>query len=56
MHAFGGVDALEELHDVDVVEQGEPERLMASPEHHYTRTLMDSMPQIGVRWPELETI
>jgi peptide/nickel transport system ATP-binding protein len=40
----------------NVVEQGEPERLMASPEHHYTRTLMDSMPQIGVRWPELETI
>ena len=36
-----------------IVERGEPGQLMAAPEHKYTRTLMESMPQIGVRWPEL---
>ena len=36
-----------------IVEHGEPGQLMAEPEHQYTRTLMESMPQIGTRWPEL---
>jgi len=38
-----------------IVERGEPERLMAAPEHTYTQSLMDAMPQIGTRWPELES-
>lgn len=39
-----------------IVERGEPQQLMAQPEHAFTRTLMDAMPQIGVRWPELDTL
>lgn len=38
-----------------IVERGAPERLMAAPEHTYTQSLMDAMPQIGIRWPELES-
>ena len=36
-----------------IVERGEPERLMSAPEHSYTQSLMDAMPQISIRWPEL---
>ena len=39
-----------------IVERGEPGQLIDAPKHKYTRMLMDSMPQIGVRWPELENL
>ena len=39
-----------------IVERGEPAQLIDEPNHHYTRMLLDSMPQIGVPWPELENL
>lgn len=39
-----------------IVERGEPGQLIEAPNHQYTRILMDAMPQIGVRWPELDTL
>jgi len=39
-----------------VVESGEPQELLARPRHDYTRLLIDSIPRIGERWPELERL
>ncbi|MBL8702887.1 MAG: ABC transporter ATP-binding protein [Alphaproteobacteria bacterium] len=37
----------------EIVEEGPPAAITANPSHDYTRLLMDSIPRIGARWPEL---
>ena len=37
-----------------IVEQGVPAEIAERPRHDYTRLLMDSIPRIGARWPEIE--
>ena len=39
-----------------IVEQGPPSAIVANPSHDYTRLLMESIPRIGARWPELAEI
>ncbi len=37
-----------------IVETGDPKRVLTAPAHDYTRTLIDAIPTLGHRWPELE--
>lgn len=52
--AYYIADRIVIMNQGNIVEQGEPERLMAAPEQDYTRLLIDSIPRIGARWVELE--
>jgi ABC-type oligopeptide transport system ATPase subunit len=52
--AYYIADEIAIMRSGSVVERGAPARLLAEPAHEFTRTLLESMPQIGTRWPELE--
>lgn len=54
--AYYIADQIVIMNQGQIVERGEPQQLMATQEHAFTRTLMDAMPQIGKRWPELEQL
>jgi ABC-type oligopeptide transport system ATPase subunit len=53
--AYYVADRIVIMNQGNIVEQGEPERLMAAPDHDYTRLLIDSIPRIGARWVEMES-
>ena len=37
-----------------IVETGDPRRVLLTPEHPYTRSLIDAIPSVDHRWPELQ--
>jgi peptide/nickel transport system ATP-binding protein len=53
--AYYVADEIMIMRDGAVVERGDPGRLLTAPQHEFTRTLLDAMPQIGTRWPELQS-
>lgn len=52
--AYYIADQIAIMRNGKVVEGGAPAQLLAAPTHEFTRTLLESMPQIGARWSELE--
>lgn len=52
--AYYIADQIAIMRSGNVVEGGSPAQLLAAPTHEFTRTLLESMPQIGARWIELE--
>lgn len=53
--AYYVADEIMIMRDGTVVERGDPGRMLTAPKHEFTRTLLDAMPQIGLRWPELQS-
>lgn len=39
-----------------IVESGDPRDVLANPAHLYTRELIDAVPRVGERWPELQDL
>lgn len=39
-----------------IVDQGVPQDILANPRESYTRELMEAIPRLGERWPELDRI
>ena len=54
--AYYVADGIAIMNRGQIVERGDPKRVLTAPAHPYTRSLIEAIPTIGNRWAELEGI
>jgi len=51
--AYYLADQIAIMHRGRIIERGDPKQVLTAPADAYTRSLIDAIPKIGERWPEL---